>query len=77
MDSEYLSNYRRFSKISKNYLVALKNIVKYIGKLENKKESMLRPDDDSKKEVVLKTDEGNKKDAIAKIDALFKKVKDT
>lgn len=49
IDAENLSNYRKMSKICRQYLVALKNLVKYVLKFDTKKDSIAKIDELFKK----------------------------
>lgn len=49
IDAANLSNYRKMSKICRQYLVALKNLVKYVLKFDIKKDSISKIDELFKK----------------------------
>ena len=49
VDGENLNNYRKLCKISKGYILALKNLIKYIQKFDRKKDSISKIDELFKK----------------------------
>ena len=49
VDAENLSNYRRLCRLTKTYLSAIINLIKYISKFDTKKDTLAKVDDLFKK----------------------------
>lgn len=49
IDSENLSNYRRLCSLTKSYITAITNLIKYISKFDKKKDNLTKVDELFKK----------------------------